>query len=70
MHLDHIDELEHRIGDLSERVDAVIAPLAPCSDLLVTIPCFSKAIAETGADMTQFPTAAHLASWAGARLAQ
>ena len=70
MHLDHIDELDHRIESLGQRIDAVIAPLAPCIDLLVTIPGVSKTIAEiviaeTGADTTQFPTAAHLASWAG-----
>ena len=70
MHLDHIDALSHRIESLSEHIDAVIGPLASCIDLLSTFPGVSKTvaeiiIAETGADMTQFPTAAHLASWAG-----
>lgn len=67
MHLDHIDSLDQRISD---RIDSVMDPLAWCVDLLTTIPGISKAVAEvvvaeTGADMAQFPTAAHLASWAG-----
>ena len=42
----------------------------PPRDLIVTIPGISinladVIIAETGADMTRFPTAGHLASWAG-----
>ncbi len=42
----------------------------PAATLLSTIPGVSTTaahviIAETGADMTRFPTAAHLASWAG-----
>ena len=48
----------------------VIAPFRRARDLIVTVPGISTAladiiIAETGADMTRFPTAAHLASWAG-----
>jgi len=39
-------------------------------DLMVSIPGISTGvadviIAETGADMSRFPTAGHLASWAG-----
>jgi transposase len=42
----------------------------PPRDLIVTIPGISVnladvIIAETGADMTRFPSARHLASWAG-----
>ena len=45
-------------------------PFLPARDLLESIPGFCQIlaeifIAETGGDMTQFPTAAHLASWAG-----
>src|SRR4029077_17720795 len=50
----------------SPRIETVIAPFARARDLLVTIPGISQTvvdviIAETGADMTFFPTAAHLA---------
>ena len=45
-------------------------PLGHVRDLLVTIPGISTMvadviIAETGGDMSRFPTAGHLASWAG-----
>ena len=45
-------------------------PLLPARDLLESIPGFSQIvaeifIAETGGDMTQFPTPQQLASWAG-----
>ena len=48
----------------------MIAPFAAARDHLDTITGIGKRaaeaiIAEIGADMTQFPTAAHLASWAG-----
>src|SRR5665647_3567437 len=51
----------------------VIAPFRHVRDLLITIPGISNGvadvvIAETGADMTRFPSAAHLASWAGTSL--
>ena len=45
-------------------------PFQAVRELLMSIPGWSQVvadvfIAETGADMTVFPTAAHLASWAG-----
>ena len=48
----------------------LIEPFRSARDVLVTIPGVSilvadVIIAETGADMTPFPAAAHLASWAG-----
>ncbi len=58
------------INALTARIETVIAPFAAARQALVTIPGISQTvadviIAETGADMTVFPTAAHLASWAG-----
>ncbi len=46
-------------------------PFLPARDVLESIPGFSQIIAEvfiaeTGGDMTQFPTQEQLASWAGA----
>ncbi len=47
-----------------------MAPFRAARDLLTTIPGVSTGvadviIAETGADMTRFPSPGHLASWAG-----
>src|SRR5215212_41802 len=49
----------------------MIKPFRTFCDLIRTIPgisdrCAEVIVAETGADMDVFPTAAHLASWAGA----
>jgi transposase len=48
----------------------VIAPFSPLLALLTTIPGVDRRtaeviVAEIGTDMTRFPTAGHLASWAG-----
>jgi transposase len=68
--LDHLEHLEGAIAALDGRVDEVIAPLVVARDRLDTITGVGKRaaeciIAEIGVDMTVFPTAGHLASWAG-----
>jgi transposase len=70
LHLDHYEQLETLIGQLSERVAEKLAPFAPARDRLQTIPGVGQRIAEVllaevGTDVQPFPTAAHLASWAG-----
>jgi transposase len=68
--LDHLEHLEAAIATLDGRIDAVIAPFAVARDRLDTITGVGKRaaeciIAEIGVDMSVFPTAGHLASWAG-----
>jgi transposase len=68
--LAHLEHLEGAIAALDRRVDEVIAPFARARDRLDTITGVGKRAAETiiaeiGVDMTVFPTAGHLASWAG-----
>ena len=68
--LDHAKYLEAAIAELDAQVDRVMAPFVEARDHLDTITGVGKRaaeciIAEIGADMTRFPTAGHLASWAG-----
>jgi transposase len=68
--LGHLEHLEGAIAALDTEVDRVIAPFARARDRLATITGVGKRAAETiiaeiGVDMTVFPTAGHLASWAG-----
>lgn len=68
--LAHIDYLDESIERLSARIDEVIAPFEWAVELLDTIPGVNRVgaqiiIAEIGVDMSLFPTAGHLASWAG-----
>jgi transposase len=67
--LEHVAQLERSITTLDAAVDRVIAPFARARDHLDTITGVGKRaaeciIAEIGVDMSVFPTAAHLASWA------
>lgn len=66
----HIDFLEDSIATLDRRIDEVAAPIAEIRDRACTIPGVAKRtaeviISECGVDMSVFPTAGHLASWAG-----
>jgi transposase len=76
--LEHTAHLEAAIARLDQRVETLVAthtseaglPFARARDRLDTITGVGKRAAETiiaeiGVDMTRFPTAAHLASWAG-----
>jgi transposase len=68
--LDHIDFLDEQIAGLTEAIGEQIAPFATAVELLCTIPGVQRRtaeviIAEIGIDMSVFPTAKHLASWAG-----
>ena len=70
LHLEHIDHLTDMIARLDTRINQASLPFARQTALLATIPGISQRasqviISEIGVDMTRFPTAAHLASWAG-----
>ena len=68
--LGHLEQLEGTIAELDAPIDRVLAPFARARAQLDTITGVGKRAAETiiaeiGTDMTVFPTAGHLASWAG-----
>jgi transposase len=68
--LAHVDALDVGIAAFDARVAQAAAPWADLVELLCTIPGVKTRtaqvlIAECGADMSVFPTAGHLASWAG-----
>jgi transposase len=70
MHLRLIDQHTVAIDELTERIEVVIEPFRGFCDLIASIPGIGTTTAqvitaETGADMSRFPTAGHLASWAG-----
>ena len=70
LHLNLIDQHSAAISELTMRIEVVMEPFREARDLIVTIPGISTLIAEviiaeTGGDMNRFPTAGHLASWAG-----
>jgi len=70
LHLDLIDQHTQAVAELTARIEVTIEPFRRFRDLIVSIPGISTGVAdvivaETGTEMTRFPTAAHLASWAG-----
>ena len=67
--LGRVDALDADIAELDAAIEELIAPFAPAVDTLDEIPGVGTTaarviIAEVGVDMSRFPTAAHLASWA------
>jgi transposase len=68
--LNHLDFLDEQIQSLTETIGEQIAPFEKAVELLCTIPGVQRRtaeviIAEIGVDMSVFPTAKELASWAG-----
>ena len=68
--LNHIDFLDGQIAGLTETIGEQIVPFEQAVELLCTIPGVQRRTAETiiaeiGIDMSVFPTAKQLASWAG-----
>ena len=67
--LDRVDALTTDIDELSTAIETAISPYAAQVSQLDEVTgigarCAQEIIAEIGVDMTVFPTAAHLASWA------
>lgn len=66
----HIDFLDSQIDELSEEIARRLQSENEIIEILDTIPGINRKaaeliIAEIGTDMSRFPTASHLASWAG-----
>lgn len=69
-HLSHLDYLDEAIDRVSQAIEEHLADEQEAIALLDTIPGVSQRtaeilIAEIGTDMSRFPSAKHLASWAG-----
>ena len=69
-HLSTFDHLQAMIVQIDQEVAALLEPFRRQVELLDTIPGVDVAtaevmVAEVGVDMSRFPTAAHLVSWAG-----
>lgn len=70
LHLTQIVALEAAVQELDARLEAALAPFRAVVDRLITIPGVSQVVArvlvaEIGPDVSRFPTAGHLVSWAG-----
>lgn len=70
LHLRQVDALEHAIAEIDAEVDHGLDPFRQAVRQLRTIPGISDLtaqviVSEIGIDMSRFPTAGHLISWAG-----
>lgn len=71
LYREQIEQMEQQITHLDQRIEEVMSPLDKTAiKLLDEIPGIDQRaaqniVAEIGADMSAFPTADHLASWAG-----
>jgi transposase len=69
LYLEQVERIESALEDIDKEVEAALAPFREQVRLLKTIPGISGTtaamiLAEIGADMSRFPTPAHLVSWA------
>ena len=69
-HLRLIDAIREEVAGIDERIGEHLKPFRGAVELLRTIPGISDIaahviLAEIGNDMSRFPTAGHLVSWAG-----
>lgn len=70
LHLGQIDSLHAAVRDVEARVGETLKPFHERAQLLTTMPGISETaahviVSEIGIDMSRFPTAGHLVSWAG-----
>ena len=70
LHLQMVDALDRTLAELDAAVGKALAPIRQRARLLTTMPGVSDltanvVLAEIGVDMSRFPTAGHLISWAG-----
>ena len=70
LHLQQVTALEQAVTDLEARIEDTLRPFRATVDRLLTMPgvkatAAAVIVAEIGTDMTRFPTAGHLLSWAG-----
>jgi transposase len=70
LHLQQIDTLNDATAEIDQRVEYDLDPFRAAVRLLCSIPGVSDLsaqviVSEIGTDMTRFPTAGHLISWAG-----
>ncbi|MBC7896554.1 MAG: IS110 family transposase [Cytophagaceae bacterium] len=70
LHLAQIDALTAAVRDVEGRVGETLTPFRERTSLLTTMPGISETtanviVSEIGIDMSRFPTAGHLVSWAG-----
>jgi transposase len=70
LHLDQIDAIAQAIASIDKEVDSQVEPFRQPAQMLIAIPGLGPlaalvVLAEIGLDMSHFPSAAHLISWAG-----
>jgi transposase len=70
LHLGQIDALNAAVRDVEARLGESLKPFHERAQLLTTMPGISETaahviVSEIGIDMSRFPTAGHLVSWAG-----
>jgi transposase len=70
LHLGQVDALRTSIAEVDAQLGKALAPMRALTDCLTTMPGVGEIVAqvivsEIGTDMSRFPTAGHLVSWAG-----